>query len=57
MQVEFVQNVVQLYGENADKALLCSSTGEGFIILTGDEKLVNTRVYGISEACLFSYIS
>ncbi|MDO4394335.1 MAG: DUF3427 domain-containing protein [Bacillota bacterium] len=29
MQVAFVQNVVQLYGENADKALLCSSTGTG----------------------------
>ena len=40
-----------------DRVLLISSTGVGFIIQTGDEKPVNTRVCGISEACLFSYIS
>ena len=57
MQLNFIQNLQKLREEGENRALLISATGVGFIIQTGDEKPVNTRVCGISEACLFSYIS
>ena len=47
----------QLKEEGTFLLNVMSSPGVGFIIQTGDEKPVNTRVCGISEACLFSYIS
>ena len=57
MQEQFVVNLKKMIEKGEDRVLLISSTGVGFIIQTGDEKPVNTRVCGISEACLFSYIS
>lgn len=57
MQVGVIENVRELIRQHKRRALLISATGVGFIIQTGDEKPVNTRVCGISEACLFSYIS
>ena len=57
MQEQFIVNLKKMIEKGEDRVLLISSTGVGFIIRTGDEKPVNTRVYGISETCLFSYIS
>lgn len=57
MQEQFIVNLKKMIEKGEDRVLLISSTGVGFIIQTGDEKPVNTRVYGISETCLFSYIS
>ena len=57
MQEQFIVNLKKMIEKGEDRVLLISSTGVGFIIQTGDEKPVNTRVCGISEACLFSYIS
>lgn len=57
MQEQFIVNLRHIIEQGKDRAILISSTGAGFIIRTGDEKPVNTRVYGISETCLFSYIS
>lgn len=57
MQEQFIVNLKKMIAKGEDRVLLISSTGVGFIIQTGDEKPVNTRVCGISEACLFSYIS
>ena len=56
-QKQVIVNQKKILEKGEDRVILISSTGVGFIIRTGDEKPVNTRVYGISETCLFSYIS
>lgn len=57
MQEQFIVNLKKMIEKGEDKVLLISSTGVGIIIQTGYEKPVNLAVYGISETCLFSYIS
>lgn len=57
MQVGFIANLQRIYDAGEDKALLISATGVDIIIQTGNEKPVNSMVCGISETCLFSYIS
>lgn len=57
MQEQFIVNLKKMIAKGEDRVLLISSTGVGIIIQTGYEKPVNLAVYGISETCLFSYIS
>lgn len=57
MQEQFIVNLKKLISKGEKRVLLISSTGVGIIIQTGYEKPVNSTVYGVSETCLFSYIS
>lgn len=57
MQVGFIANLKRIVELGEDRALLISATGVDIIIQTGNEKPVNSMVCGISETCLFSYIS
>ena len=57
MQEQFIVNLKKMLEKGEDRVLLISSTGVDIIIQTGNEKPVNSMVCGISETCLFSYIS
>ena len=57
MQEQFIVNLKKMIEKGEDRVILISSTGVGIIIQTGYEKPVNSTVYGVSETCLFSYIS
>lgn len=57
MQEQFIVNLKKMIEKGEDRVLLISSTGVDIIIQTGNEKPVNSMVCGISETCLFSYIS
>ena len=55
-QKQVIVNQKKILEKGEDRVILISSTGVGVIIRTGDEKPVNSTVYGISVICFFSYI-
>ena len=55
-QNQVIVNQKKILEKGEDRVILISSTGVGVIIRTGDEKPVNSTVYGISVICFFSYI-